>query len=82
MHSIAYSKWVPYMTDPMFNRTRAFAGVSSMGPEYTHEMFAESMVINTLAAALVGLAIVMPILVLHPKFRNRSQRMNTYDRYT
>ncbi len=82
-HSVAYSKWVPYLTDPKFNSTRAFSGVSNLGPQYTPEMFAESMVINVLAAALIGLVVVMPILVLHPKFRNRPQRIVTvtHDRY-
>jgi len=81
--SVAYSKWVPYLTDPKFNSTRAFSGVSNLGPQYTPEMFAESMVINVLAAALIGLVVVMPILVLHPKFRNRPQRIVTvtHDRY-
>ena len=50
---------------------------------YTSRMFWESMTVNILAAALVGLVVVMPILVLHPKFRNRPQRIITvtHDRY-
>ena len=79
MHSIVYSKWVPYLMNPGFNVTAA----GPKGGQYTNKEFAESMVVNTLAAALIGLVIVMPILVLHPKFRNRPQRIMTvtHDRY-
>ena len=54
----------------------------SSGP-YTDAMMWESITVNVLAAALVGLVVVMPILVLHPKFRNRPQRIITvtHDRY-
>ena len=50
---------------------------------YTDEKMWESITVNVLAAALVGLVVVMPILVLHPKFRNRPQRIITvtHDRY-
>lgn len=84
--SVAYSKWVPYLTlesNPNYNRDLQGQGLNSLGVEYTDEMFAESLTINVLGAALVGLVIVMPILVLHPKFRYRSQRVITvtHDRY-
>lgn len=80
---VAYTKWVPYLMDRRFNRTKAFAGINSLGPEYSLDTFQESLVINALVAALIGLAIAMPILVLHPKFRYRPQRIITvtHDRY-
>lgn len=82
-NSLAYSKWVPFLTDPTFNRTRAFAGINNLGPDYTYDMFAESMVINVMAACLIGLVVVMPILLLNPRFRYRAQRIITVtqDRY-
>ena len=71
--SVNYSKWVPFLMKSM----------RSPDIEYTKEMFEESMIVNAMAAALIGLAVVMPILVLHPKFRNRPQRIITvtHDRY-
>ena len=52
-------------------------------------MFAESLVINTLGAALIALLFTVPILLLYPKFRYRPQRIitvqthhkGTHDRY-
>ena len=44
---------------------------------YTDEMFAETLSVNFIAVFLIAIVIVMPILVLHPKFRNRSQRIVT-----
>jgi len=77
-----YSLWVPYsnLTSEVFNHATV---LKETGIDYTHEKFMETMVINALAAALFGLVIVMPILVLHPKFRNRPQRIITvtHDRY-
>lgn len=84
--SVAYSKWVPYFMSKVtknnqFEPNNALQPLSST--PYTDDMFWESMTINVLAAALVGLVVVMPILVLHPKFRNRPQRIITvtHDRY-
>jgi len=73
LSSVNYSKWVPFLMKSM----------RSPDIEYTKEMFEESMIVNAMAAALIGLAVVMPILVLHPKFRNRPQRIITvtHDRY-
>ena len=83
LFSIAYSKWVPALIDPNFNRTNALLQFGTKNPNYTQEMFTESLVVNSLGAALVALVIIMPILVLHPKFRNRPQRIITvtHDRY-
>lgn len=69
--------------DRYFNETTALSGVSSLGAEYTHEMFVESVTINVMAAALVALAIVIPVIVQYPKFRYRPQRIVTvsHDRY-
>jgi len=74
LSSVNYSKWVPFLMKSMQR---------SPDIEYTKEMFEESMIVNAMAAALIGLAVVMPILVLHPKFRNRPQRIITvtHDRY-
>jgi hypothetical protein len=46
-------------------------------------MFAESLVINVLGACLVGLALVMPVILINPVFRFRPQRVITvtHDRY-
>jgi len=81
--SIGYSKWVSYLRDPSFNATTAYAGISGLGPEYTRKEFEESLVINVMAATLVGLAIVMPVLIMHPRFRFRPQRIITvtHDHY-
>jgi len=84
--SVVYSKWVPYLLEGSdFNKTldsKLLSG-DKFKDGYTTKIFAESMVINVLGAALVGLVIVMPILVLHPKFRFRPQRIITvtHDRY-
>ena len=83
---MVYSKWVPYLLEGSdFNKTldsKLLSG-DKFKDGYTTQIFAESMVINVLGAALVGLVIVMPILVLHPKFRFRPQRIITvtHDRY-
>jgi len=81
--SIAYTKWVPYLLDPRFNISAAFAGINTLGPTYTRDMFAESLVINVLGACLVGLALVMPVILINPVFRFRPQRVITvtHDRY-
>ena len=82
-NSIAYTKWVPYLLDPRFNTSAAFAGINTLGPSYTRIMFEESLVINVMAACLIGLAMVMPVLVMNPNFRFRPQRIITvtHDRY-
>ena len=74
---------MPYLSDRTFNRTTALTGLSSLGPEYTADMFVESMVINALAAGLVALAILIPVVVAAPAFRYRPQRIVTvtHDRY-
>ena len=80
-----YSKWVPYLTDPQFNSTNGIQPnqVSNPNQDYKSEYFGESLTVNALGAGLIALAIVMPILVLHPKFRFRPQRIITvtHDRY-
>lgn len=75
--SIGYSKWVSYLTDPSFNASTVYAGISGLGSEYTMKDFEESLVINVMAAILVGLAIVMPLLMMHPRFRSRPQGIVT-----
>jgi len=72
--SVANRLWVPYLWQN--SDTPIHEG-------YTDQMFMESLIINAMAAGLIGLVIVMPILVLHPKFRNRPQRIITvtHDRY-
>jgi len=55
-----YSKWVKYI-DLNFDD-----GLSA-------EQFQESLVVNSLGAALIGLLFVVPILLLHPRFRTRPQ---------
>ena len=82
-HSIAYSKWVPYLTDPRFNRSTALTGLARLGPEYDHSMMAESLTVNALAAGLVALAVLVPCVVANPRFRFRPQRVITvaHDRY-
>jgi len=81
--SSAWYQWVPALMDPNFNYTNALKHPLKGSKDYTQEIFQESLVINSLGAALVALVIVMPILVLHPKFRNRPQRIITvtHDRY-
>jgi hypothetical protein len=81
--SIAYSKWVPYLRDVYFNGTVALSGLSTLGPEYTKQMFEESLTINFIVAGLCGLVIVVPLIVNYPKFRYRPQRVVTvtHDRY-
>jgi len=73
--------------DPNYNITQA---LQSTGEKVTDKVFSkvpdvvsESLVVNCLGAALVALVVIMPILVLHPKFRNRPQRIITvtHDRY-
>ena len=73
--------------DPNYNITQA---LQSTGERVTDKVFSkvpdvvsESLVVNCLGAALVALVVIMPILVLHPKFRNRPQRIITvtHDRY-
>ena len=73
--------------DPNYNITQA---LQSTGERVTERVFSkvpnvvsESLVVNCLGAALVALVVIMPILVLHPKFRNRPQRIITvtHDRY-
>jgi len=78
--SVAYSKWVPFLRSEDFDRNAMLPG---MNISYTDAMFMETVIVNTLAVALIALIIVMPILVLHPKFRNRSQRVITvtHDRF-
>jgi hypothetical protein len=63
------------LTDPSFNGSTVFAGVSGVGPEYTMKDFEESLVINVMAATLVGLAIVVPVVMLHPRFRPKTQEI-------
>ena len=73
-YSVAYSKWV------IFLQTEDFATVlndEGLNIPYTDEMFAETLSVNFIAVFLIAIVIVMPILVLHPKFRNRSQRIVT-----
>jgi len=84
--SVFYSKWVPYLTDPQFNISTTTNGIIQPNPnnqEYKAKYFEESLTVNALGASLIALAIVMPILVLHPKFRFRPQRIITvtHDRY-
>ena len=73
--------------DPNYNRTQA---LRPTGEKITYEVFSsvpdfvsESLVVNCLGAAMVALVVIMPILVLHPKFRSRPQRIITvtHDRY-
>jgi hypothetical protein len=74
---------VPYLLDPRFNISAAFAGINTLGPTYTRDMFAESLVINVMGACLIGLALVMPVILINPTFRFRPQRVITvtHDRY-
>ena len=75
--------WVPALS-PTFNRESALAGLSSFGPdEYTQSMFEESLVINTLGAAMIALAILLPLILTYPRFKYRPQRIVTvtHDRY-
>ena len=86
LSSVFYSKWVPYLTDPQFNISTTTNGIIQPNPnnqEYKAKYFEESLTVNALGASLIALAIVMPILVLHPKFRFRPQRIITvtHDRY-
>ena len=74
---------MPYLTDRYFNASTALSGLTNIGPRYTEKMFVESLTINALAAGLIGLAVVIPIIVSYPKFRYRPQRIVTvtHDRY-
>jgi len=78
-----YSQWVPFLMNENFDKNAVLKDSAGESIPYTTEMFMETLSINVLAAALIGLVIVMPILVLHPKFRNRPQRIITvtHDRY-
>lgn len=82
-HSLAYNKWVPYLFDPTFNKSTALAGLNNVGPAYDEKYFEESLVINVMGAALILLAVVIPLIVSYPKFRYRPQRIVTvtHDRY-
>ncbi len=70
--SNSYSKWVLALHDPNFDRT-----------DYTDRQFAEALTINTLAAALIGAAVVMAAIVSYPKFRYRPRTVVavSHDRY-
>jgi len=68
---VGYSKWVPYLSDPSFNASTIYGGVPGVNPEYTIKDFEESLLINVMAAALVGLAIVFPLLLMQAKFRSK-----------
>merc|ERR1711971_895479 len=57
--SVAYSKWVPFLTSEDFDRNAILLG---MNISYTDAMFMETLIVNTLAVALIALIIVMPIL--------------------
>lgn len=61
------------------NRASLADGDSAAGPTsvYTQRMFEESLAINTLGVALLALAVVVPLVVLYPKFRFRPQRVIT-----
>ena len=68
---MSYSHWPKYLTDVVLNITVHLHGHNpQINPQsglytirYNDEMFAESMLINMIGAALVGLAIVMPIIL-------------------
>lgn len=81
-NSSAYAKWVPYLTDRSFKAETALAS-SQLGPEYTHDMMEESLVVNVFGAVLILLAVVMPLIISTRKFRYRPQRVVTvtHDRY-
>merc|ERR1712213_121578 len=69
--SIGYKKWVRFAAFPSLWSTE------DQDEEYTERMFEESIVINTLGAALLALMFTVPILLLYPKFRYRPQRIIT-----
>ena len=83
MISIGYTKWVDFVPNPSLWRVQDPEEYSKDG------MFQESLVINSLGAALFALLFVVPILLLYPKFRYRPQRIitvtthhkGTHDRY-
>jgi len=82
--SYSYSQWVPMFMSKVTNQFEPNNALQPLSSDRnTDDIMWESMTINILAAALVGLVVVMPILVLHPKFRNRPQRIITvtHDRY-
>merc|ERR1711997_967470 len=65
--SVPYSQWVSHFMSKVTNQ---FEPNNALQPlSINDEIMWESMTINVLAAALVGLVVVMPILVLHPKFK-------------
>ena len=82
-YSIGYKEWVRFAAFPSLWSTE------DQDEEYTEKMFEESIVINTLGAALLALMFTVPILLLYPKFRYRPQRIitvtthhkGTHDRY-
>ena len=86
LFSLDYSKWVPQLTE-YFSDSLQSLNNSGNGntptDDQSQKYFEQALVINALGAALIGLIIVMPILVLHPKFRFRPQRIITvtHDRY-
>ena len=81
--SIGYTKWVDFAMNPSLWSIQNPEEYSKAG------MFQESLVINTLGAALIALLFSVPILLLYPKFRYRPQRIitvtthhkGTHDRY-
>lgn len=75
-YSVAYSKWVIFLQTEDFDRSTVLND-EGLNIPYTDEMFAETLSVNFIAVFLIAIVIVMPILVLHPKFRNRSQRIVT-----
>jgi len=83
--SLDYSKWVPQLTEYFSDSLRLNNSGNGNTPtdDQSQKYFEQALVINALGAALIGLIIVMPILVLHPKFRFRPQRIITvtHDRY-
>jgi len=82
--SVSYSQWVPMFMSKVTNQLEPNNALQPLSSDRnTDDIMWESITINVLAAALVGLVVVMPILVLHPKFRNRPQRIITvtHDRY-
>ena len=85
LFSLDYSKWVPQLTEYFSDSLRLNNSGNGNTPtdDQSQKYFEQALVINALGAALIGLIIVMPILVLHPKFRFRPQRIITvtHDRY-
>lgn len=72
--SIGYKEWVKFAANPSLWSIQD----DLEQDQYKKDgMFAESIVINTLGAALIALLFTVPILLLYPKFRYRPQRIIT-----